>query len=108
MHKKIILAIFTLLSIIQNVSAKDTSEALRISDFHYFNGHVGLLVRQPAMKNGDACQRSDWYILEKSHPYYKEIVALVMTAHFTGQPLVFGIEGCVQNMPAIQHVISTR
>ncbi|MDR7050151.1 hypothetical protein J2X54_002632 [Duganella sp. 3397] len=108
MYKKIILAIFASLSLSSNVYAKDISEALRISDFHYYNGHVGLLVKQPVMKNGDACERSDWYMLEKTHPYYKEIVALVMTAHFTGQPLVFGIEGCVQGMPAIQHVISSK
>lgn len=79
-----------------------------VSQFHYFKGHIGLLVNQATMINPDACQRSDWYILPTDHPYYKEMVALVMSAHLVGQPLTFGVEGCAQGLPTIQHIISTK
>lgn len=85
-----------------------TTDAGPISHFQYFKGHIGLLVKQPAMINPDACERTDWYILPKDHPYYKEMVALIMSAHLVGQPLVFGVEGCAQGIPTIQHIISTK
>lgn len=102
------LAIATFLLSMQISHAVGTTESLPVTGFHYYKSHIGLLIKQPAMINSDSCARSDWYILEKTHPYYKEIVALVMASHLNGQPLAFGVEGCVQGMPAIQHVVSNK
>jgi len=88
--------------------ATGNSNVAAISQFHYFKGHIGLLVKQSSMVNPDACDRTDWYMLPKDHPYYKEMVALIMAAHLSGQPLLFGLEGCAQNMPVIAHVVSEK
>ncbi|QKY11978.1 hypothetical protein [Janthinobacterium lividum] len=88
--------------------AAGNSDIAAISKFHYFKGHIGLLVKQTSMVNPDICDRTDWYILPKDHPYYKEMVALIMAAHLSGQPLLFGLEGCAQNMPVIAHVVSEK
>lgn len=89
-------------------AAGGTTNAQPISHFEYFNGHIGLLVKHPNMINPDACERSDWYMLSKDHPYYKEMVALIMSAHLVGQPLAFGIQGCAQSLPTVQHVLSIK
>ena len=102
--------IFTALMILKAhpVYAAGNSNVEAISRFHYFKGHIGLLVKQASMVNPDSCERNDWYMLPKDHPYYKEMVALIMAAHLSGQPLLFGLEGCAQNMPTIAHVVSEK
>lgn len=104
--------IFTLLvlffCLVSRSHAGGSSPAEVITTFLYFNGHVGLLVIQPTMINPDNCERSDFYMLQKDHPYYKEITALILGAHFSGQPLAFGLEGCAQGLPRIQNVASFK
>lgn len=82
--------------------------AAAVTTFHYYNGHIGLLIAQNVMVNPDNCERSEYYILQKDHPYYKEITALIMAAHFSSQPLIFFVQGCAQGIPAIQHVVSYK
>jgi len=106
--KKIIISIALMALGIQSSGAAGNSNVAAISHFHYFKSHIGLLIKQTSMVNPDACDRNDWYMLPKDHPYYKEMAALIMTAHFNRQPLLFGLDGCAQNMPTIAHVISTQ
>jgi hypothetical protein len=89
-------------------AAGGTTNASPIVQFHYFKGHIGLLVKQATMINPDACERNDWYILPKEHPYYKEMLALIMSSHLADHSLAFGVEGCAQGIPTIQHILSTK
>lgn len=82
--------------------------AAPIKHFEYYEGHTGLLIRQEQMIDPDACGRSDLYILRKDHPSYKELTALLMAAHLSGQPLSFFLSGCVQGLPSIVHVYSDK
>ena len=79
-----------------------------IKQLYYYEGHTGALVRQDQMIDPDACGRSDLYILRKDHPHYKELTALLMASHLSGQPLGLYLSGCVQGLPSIIHVVSNR
>lgn len=108
MIKKLFFPLVLVLATAQLSHAAGYSNTAPIFQFQYYKAHIGLMVRQQAMLNPDACERSDWYILPKDHLYYKEMVALIMSSHLVDQPLQLGLEGCAQGMPAIQHVLSTK
>jgi hypothetical protein len=69
-----------------------------------YNGHVGLLVRHSAMIDPDGCGRTDWFILPETHPHYKVSVGMIMAAHAAKQKVSIHVSGCVQGLPAIQHI----
>lgn len=79
-----------------------------VTSFHYYKGHVGLLINQASMTNPDNCPRGEWYILPTDHPNYNEMVALIMVSHMKGHPLSFYVDGCVQSLPAIVNVVSNK
>jgi hypothetical protein len=107
MKIKLVAAIF--LAIFANACLAGGSTALiPVTSFHYYKGHVGLLINQASMTNPDKCARGEWYILPTDHPNYNEMVALIMVSHMKGHPLSFYVEGCVQSMPAIVNVVSNK
>ncbi|NOU52142.1 hypothetical protein HG263_16555 [Pseudoalteromonas sp. JBTF-M23] len=80
----------------------------KVNQYQFYKTHTGLLIRQAAMVDPDKCGRKDLYILDKSHPHYSEIVALVLAAHIAEQPLALYLDGCVQGLPAISHIYSNK
>jgi hypothetical protein len=84
------------------------SNAGRVHTLVWYQGHVGLLVRQDGMTDLGGCGRSDYFILDDQHAYFKEIYALLLSAHLTDQPLSIAVDGCVQGISRITHVSSLR
>lgn len=90
------------------MSVRPTRRRVAIFHYEYYSSHTGLLIRQPATLNPDGCNRSDFYILRKEHPHYKEITALILASYFADRPLAFYLIGCYQDLPSIEHVYSDR
>ncbi|MEY4589096.1 MAG: hypothetical protein RL497_1172 [Pseudomonadota bacterium] len=84
-----------------HAGALASNEAINV--LHYYEGHVGVLIKQPTMIDPDKCGRTDWYILRNDHPLYKEMYAVVLAAHMANKPVHFYLEGCVQGIPSIRH-----
>lgn len=103
---KVLSIILLLLAAMQSSHAGGNSENSVTATVHYYKWHTGLLVSQKTMKNPDGCARADFYMLEKSHPFYKELTALIVASHLARQVILFNVDGCSEGFPAIQHVIS--
>ena len=106
MKNKICFLALLLFAVMQAAHAGGNTNNSVTSIVHYYKWHTGLLISHKAMNNPDRCGRADFYILEKSHPFYKELTALILGAHLARQPIMFNVDGCVEGFPAIQHVIS--
>lgn len=101
--------VFICLSIFSGISyAGKTTANQIVNHLQFYKTHMGLLVRQPSMLRLDECSRADYYLLAKTHPYYSEVVSLIMAAHFSGSKLKFYIDGCTQRIPSIIHVFSDK
>ena len=85
MKKIIICALLVIAPVL--ASAGEITSSQIISHMQYYQGHDGLLIRQPQMKRLEECSRADYYMLPKNHPYYQEITALILAAHFSSHKL---------------------
>lgn len=88
-------------------AAKGSSSG-KVKTVLWYEGHRGVLVVQENMADHGGCGRKDYYILDSNHEYFKEIYSLILTAHFSSQPLIFSLEGCVQGISRIKHVRSNK
>jgi hypothetical protein len=52
--------------------------------------------------------RSDYFILDATHAYFKEVYALILSAHLADQPLALTIQDCFQGFSNIRDVRSVR
>lgn len=79
-----------------------------IEVIRWYEGHTGVLIIQDQKNMSDlgGCGRSDYYILDETQPFFKEIYSLVLSAHIAKQPLTFTIDGCVEGISRIKHVRS--
>ncbi|WP_454829414.1 hypothetical protein [Pseudoxanthomonas wuyuanensis] len=89
-------------------NAASGSSQGRIKTIQWFEGHTGALIAQDNMSDLGGCGRSDYYILDSQHPYFKEIYSLLLAAHMSDQSVSLTLEGCLQGMSRIKHVQSTR
>lgn len=107
---KIIFIFFLLLSTLFSAStaAATGSSAGKVNTLLWYEGHVGLLIKQEGMSDLGGCGRGDYYILDDQHPYFKEIYSLILSAHVSSQPLWIHIDGCVQGISRIKHVSSSK
>jgi hypothetical protein len=109
MNKFLNTGIFILLILIQSsANAATGSSAGKITTIQWYEGHVGVLVKQEGMSDLGGCGRSDHYILDENHAYFKEIYSLILTAHISSQPLILYLDGCVQGISRIKHVTSRK
>ena len=96
------------LSAVSSADAASGSKHGKITAFLWYEGHTGLLIQQEGMADVGGCGRSDYYILDDGHPYFKEIYALLLSAHIAEQPIGLTLNGCVQGVSRIQHVSSNK
>lgn len=89
-------------------AAPTNTTSTAITAVNYLKDYNGLLVAQQLLINPESCQQSYGYILPKEHPHYKEISALILAAHLSGQPLMLGLNGCYQGYPSIENIISYK
>lgn len=88
------------------VSAANAADE-KITKLHFYKGHTGIFVTtNNIIDNG--CQRKEYYILANNHPYFKEVYALILAAHISGQPLNIVPVGCHENFNSIAHVFSSK
>ena len=80
----------------------------KIKTILWYEGHTGVLVSQENMSDLGGCGRSDMYILDDQHAYFKEIYALILSAHISDQPLILSIDGCAQGVSRIKHISSNK
>ena len=80
----------------------------KIITIQWYEGHTGVLVKQVGMSDLGGCGRSDYYILDDKHPYFKEIYSLILSAHISSQPLALSIDGCIQGISRIKHITSSK
>lgn len=80
----------------------------RVYTLLWYEGHDGLLVRQEGMTDLGGCGRADYFILPRSHESYKEVYAMLLSAHMTDQPLQITVTDCHQGISKIRHVQSSR
>ncbi|MET1254868.1 hypothetical protein [Aliikangiella maris] len=80
----------------------------KITTVLWYEGHVGVLIRQENMSDLGGCGRSDYYMLDDQHPYFKEIYSLILSAHIASQPLELSVADCVQGISRIKHVRSNK
>lgn len=81
---------------------------LSVTTVYWHEGHTGVLIKQEGMSDLGGCGRSDFYILDDGHPYFKEIYSLILAAHLASQPLTLNLDGCVQGISRIKHVLSSQ
>lgn len=89
-------------------NAASGSSQGRIKAIRWYQGHTGVLIVRDNMSDPGGCGRSDHYILDDQHPYFREIYSLLLATHLSDQPVSLTIEGCLQGLPKIKHVQSTR
>ncbi len=73
-----------------------------------YEQHTGLLVAQERMISTEGCGGLHYYILPKTHPFYKEMLAIIVASHATGQPIKIFVQGCFENYQLVSHIESTR
>lgn len=102
--------VFLLLSLMAvfgsaNAAGNSTGKIITV---YWHEGHTGVLIQQVGMSDLGGCGRSDYYILDDGHPYFKEIYSLILSAHMTSQPLTLNLDGCIQGISRIKHVSSSK
>lgn len=93
----------SLLTSVAAVAASGSSTG-RIQSVLMYEGHTGVLVRQENMSDLGACGRADFYILDDQQQYFKEMYALILTAHVSRRPVLIAVENCVQGISRIRHI----
>ena len=78
----------------------------KVTLIHFWVGHNGVFVKQAQMISYPSCPRDDQYFLEKNHPFFDQVYALLMAAQVSGQPIQFQVDGCADGFPRILHVYS--
>jgi hypothetical protein len=84
------------------------SHAGPVYSLTWYEGHTGLLVRQPGMTDLGGCGRADYFILDRNHAHFKETYALLLAAHMSDQPISIHVDGCHEGISRIRHVTSNR
>jgi hypothetical protein len=103
MRTKLTLA--TLIALIScNAAAAGWASSQPISFLHVFEGHGGIFVRQAAMVNPDSCTRTDQYLLRQTHPLFKELYAMLLSARSSDRSMMLYLQGCAEGFPSISHV----
>ena len=108
--KKLVLYFSMLLVSISAMSVKaDYTDYQVISEITFYEGIPGLLITQPEMLNKGSC-KSNRYILPNTHPLYREMVSMVVTAHMSQQPVNLFVkdEECLSQYAKIRHIISQK
>ncbi|GLX80547.1 hypothetical protein tinsulaeT_38870 [Thalassotalea insulae] len=90
------------------VNAASGSSNGKISAIRFYEGHTGVLIIQENMSDLGECGRADYYILDESHSYFKEIYSLILSSHMTNHPLYLEIDGCIEGISRIKHVRSVK
>jgi hypothetical protein len=80
----------------------------RVHTLLWYEGHGGLLVRQDGMSDLGGCGRSDYFILDSQHEFFREIYAMLLSAHMSDQPVQITVTDCVQGLSRIRHVQIAR
>jgi hypothetical protein len=80
----------------------------RILTLLWYDGHAGLLIRQEGMSDLGGCGRSDYFIVDNAHMYYKEIYAMLLSAYMADQAVTLNLENCHQGISRVRHVTLTR
>ena len=80
----------------------------KIETILIYQGHTGLLIKLSNMINPDACARIDWFILPKTHVYYKEIYSLLLATNYADKSITIDVAGCDQGFPVITNVMSQK
>jgi hypothetical protein len=80
----------------------------RVHTLLWYEGHDGLLVRQDGMSDLGGCGRSDYFILDTQHEFFKEIYAMLLSAHLADQAVQITVTDCVQGLSRIRHVQIAR
>ncbi len=91
-----------------NATAASGNNSGIITSLYWYEGHNGVLIIQEGMSDLGACGRSDYFILDEGHPYFKEIYSLLLAAHISSHPLALTIDGCFQGISRVKHVLSTK
>ncbi len=106
----ILLTIFlmVLVTIPNVVNAAAGDNAGKVTRVFWYEGHVGVLVKQEGMSDLGGCGRGDYFILDENHAYFEEIYSLILAAHISSQPLRIYLDGCVQGISRIKHVYSDK
>jgi hypothetical protein len=80
----------------------------RVHTLLWYEGHSGLLVRQDGMTDLGGCGRSDYFILDTQHVYFKEIYAMLLSAHLSDLPVQITVTDFVEGISRIRHVQIAR
>jgi hypothetical protein len=80
----------------------------RITTLLWYEGHTGLLVRQEGMSDLGGCGRSDYYIVDTSHPNMKEIYAMLLLAYSSDLSVNITATDCTQGISRVRHVQINR
>jgi hypothetical protein len=80
----------------------------RITTLLWYEGHQGLLVRQEGMSDLGGCGRSDYFIVDNSHPNLKEIYAMLLLAYSSDVPVGITVTDCSQGLSRVRHVQIVR
>jgi len=108
--KNIIYMMVLSISLLSTIPARaDSGDSYgKIKNIYWYEGHTGVLLKQEGMSDLGGCGRADYYILDDGHPFFKEIYSLILSAHIASQPLTLHINGCVQGIPRVKHVLSVK
>jgi hypothetical protein len=93
---------------ISAATAATGSNTGRINTMLWYEGHGGLLIRQEGMSDLGGCGRGDYFILDSGHEFFKEIYAMLLSAHLTDQQVQISIMDCAQGISRIRHVQVSR
>ncbi|ALN78455.1 hypothetical protein LA76x_0293 [Lysobacter antibioticus] len=81
----------------------------KITEVQVWPAHDGALVRHQTMINPDGCPRTDLFLIRQGSPMFKEIYALLVSAHASNKQVQVHINGCdQQGFPVITAVASSN
>jgi hypothetical protein len=106
-YRVLICAMTTVLSA-STAFAASGSNTGRINTMFWFEGHDGLLVRQDGMTDLGGCGRGDYFILSSQHVFFKEIYAMLLSAHLSDLQVQISVTDCTQGISRITHVQIAR
>jgi hypothetical protein len=73
----------------------------KIVSVQVWPAHNGVLVQHQNMINPDGCTRTDHLILRPADPFFKEMYAMLLSAHASNKQVQLHVSGCEQNFPIV-------
>lgn len=71
---------------------------------HFWSAIPGVMVAVGTMTDNDSCGRNDYYIIANTHPHFKQLYALILSAQISQKKVQVETNKCVSGFPDVVNV----